>query len=84
MQRLEQLLAERRPGGLQPTVTPWPVPVEAEAGFGEPVAGVADVDAIRRELAQGRKIQAIKLYRDQTGAGLKEAKDAVEAMERLA
>lgn len=28
-----------------------------------------------------RKIQAIKLYREITGAGLKEAKDAVEAME---
>ncbi len=26
-----------------------------------------------------KKIQAIKLYREQTGAGLKEAKDAVEA-----
>ncbi len=26
----------------------------------------------------GRKIAAIKLYREQTGAGLKEAKDAVE------
>jgi len=31
-------------------------------------------------LEQGRKIEAIKLYREQTGAGLKEAKDAVEAM----
>ena len=30
----------------------------------------------------GRKIEAIKLYRDVTGAGLKEAKDAVEALER--
>jgi large subunit ribosomal protein L7/L12 len=30
----------------------------------------------------GRKIEAIKLYRDLTGAGLKEAKDAVEALER--
>jgi large subunit ribosomal protein L7/L12 len=30
----------------------------------------------------GRKIEAIKLYRDMTGAGLKEAKDAVEALER--
>jgi hypothetical protein len=30
---------------------------------------------------QGRKkIEAIKLYRQQTGAGLKEAKDAVEAL----
>lgn len=27
----------------------------------------------------GRKIQAIKLHREQTGIGLKEAKDAVEA-----
>ena len=31
-------------------------------------------------LRQGRKIQAIKLYREQTGAGLKEAKDAVEQL----
>jgi ribosomal protein L7/L12 len=28
----------------------------------------------------GRKIQAIKLYREQTGAGLKEAKDYVERL----
>ena len=33
-------------------------------------------------LTDGRKIEAIKLYRDITGAGLKEAKDAVEALER--
>jgi ribosomal protein L7/L12 len=33
-------------------------------------------------LREGRKIEAIKLYREQTGVGLKEAKDAVEAMER--
>jgi ribosomal protein L7/L12 len=31
-------------------------------------------------LAMGKKIAAIKLYREQTGVGLKEAKDAVEAM----
>jgi ribosomal protein L7/L12 len=31
---------------------------------------------------EGRKIEAIKLYRNVTGAGLKEAKDAVEALER--
>ena len=29
-------------------------------------------------LEQGRKLEAIKLYREQTGSGLKEAKDAVE------
>ncbi|HEY0455112.1 MAG TPA: ribosomal protein L7/L12 [Verrucomicrobiae bacterium] len=28
----------------------------------------------------GKKIEAIKLYRELTGAGLKEAKDAVESM----
>ncbi|ELS54781.1 ribosomal protein L7/L12 [Streptomyces viridochromogenes] len=31
-------------------------------------------------LRDGKKIQAIKVYREITGAGLKEAKDAVEAM----
>ena len=31
-------------------------------------------------MRQGRKIEAIKLYRQQTGVGLKEAKDAVDAM----
>jgi ribosomal protein L7/L12 len=30
----------------------------------------------------GSKIAAIKLYREQTGAGLREAKEAVERMER--
>jgi large subunit ribosomal protein L7/L12 len=33
-------------------------------------------------LAEGRKIDAIKRYREQTGAGLAEAKQAVEALER--
>ena len=30
----------------------------------------------------GQKIEAIKIYRTETGAGLKEAKDAVEALAR--
>lgn len=34
------------------------------------------------ELGQGRKIQAIKMYREYTGAGLKLAKDEVERMGR--
>lgn len=33
---------------------------------------------IQHEIMEGRKIQAIKLYRDVTGCGLKEAKDAIE------
>jgi len=45
----------------------------------EPNHGVSPqiVDLIRR----GRKIQAIKLYRQQTGAGLRAAKDFIEALE---
>ena len=35
---------------------------------------------ILKLLASGQKIAAIKLYRVQSGAGLKEAKDAVEAL----
>lgn len=42
----------------------------------------ADVERqVRELLGQGRKIEAIKIYREATGLGLKEAKDAVEAME---
>ena len=37
--------------------------------------------ALRDLITNGRKIEAIKFYREQTGLGLKEAKDAVEAME---
>jgi ribosomal protein L7/L12 len=39
------------------------------------VDGMAEIDAL---LAQGKKIHAIKRYRELTGCGLKEAKDAVE------
>lgn len=38
-------------------------------------------DPIKAALFAGNKIQAIKLYREQTGLGLKEAKDAVEKLE---
>jgi ribosomal protein L7/L12 len=38
--------------------------------------------SVLQKLEQGRKIQAIKLYREQTGVGLKEAKDAVEELAR--
>ncbi len=41
-------------------------------------AAIAEVRALLRA---GRKIEAIKRYREVTGVGLKDAKDAVEAME---
>jgi ribosomal protein L7/L12 len=46
----------------------------------DPLAHVASdvADAIRRN----QKIEAIKLYREATGVGLKEAKDYVEGMQR--
>jgi len=36
------------------------------------------LDDIKAEIAAGNKITAIKLYRDATGAGLAEAKEAIE------
>jgi ribosomal protein L7/L12 len=41
----------------------------------------AGLEGVRQALAAGRKIEAIKLYRELTGLGLKESKDAVEAMQ---
>lgn len=37
---------------------------------------------IRALLEKGQKIEAIRLYREKTGAGLAQAKEAVEAIER--
>jgi|SRR5882762_5209379 len=41
-----------------------------------------DLKEIREAISAGRRIEAIKLYREFTRQGLKEAKDAVEEMER--
>jgi ribosomal protein L7/L12 len=38
---------------------------------------------VRRLLLKGDKIQAIKVYRDQTGAPLKDAKAAIDLMEQM-
>ena len=40
--------------------------------------------SIQALLVNDRKIEAIKIYREATGVGLKEAKDAVEAIEKNA
>jgi large subunit ribosomal protein L7/L12 len=39
-------------------------------------------EEVRRLMAERKKIEAIKLYRETTGVGLKEAKEAVEALDR--
>ncbi len=41
----------------------------------------AQLNAIADALRSGQKIEAIKLHREATGLGLKEAKDAIEAIE---
>jgi len=41
---------------------------------------IATVEDVKRLIAAGQKIQAIKMYREIYGVGLKEAKDAVEQM----
>jgi ribosomal protein L7/L12 len=38
------------------------------------------LDEVNALLLQGKKIKAIKVYRESTGADLKEAKDAVERL----
>lgn len=48
-----------------------------EVGKSNPVALEGQIRVL---LAQGQKIEAIKAYREATGASLAEAKDAVEAM----
>lgn len=44
-----------------------------------PQEALAEVEEL---LLRNKKIEAIKLYREATGAGLKESKDAVEAIQR--
>ncbi|MBA3469551.1 MAG: ribosomal protein L7/L12 [Herpetosiphonaceae bacterium] len=60
--------------------------VSTAADYAQPIAaGIItlsqDVEhTVRREIAAGNKIMAIKLVREATDAGLKQAKDFVEAM----
>lgn len=51
--------------------------IVAQLGVTVEEPGLAEVVALVRE---GKKIQAIKTYREHTGADLKEAKDAVERL----
>lgn len=46
------------------------------------IVDLGDSNPILRELWKGNKINAIKIYKEQTGVGLKEAKDAIDALER--
>jgi ribosomal protein L7/L12 len=43
---------------------------------------VAGIEAVRQAVLAGNKILAIKIYREMYGAGLKQAKDAVDQIDR--
>ncbi|HEY8559717.1 MAG TPA: ribosomal protein L7/L12 [Pyrinomonadaceae bacterium] len=51
----------------------------APAGFRSNAENIAEIQSLLRG---GNKIEAIRRFREMTGVGLKEAKDAVEAIER--
>ncbi len=51
--------------------------IVAQLGVTVEEPGLAEVTALLRA---GKKIQAIKVYRENTGADLKEARDAVERL----
>ncbi|HEU5086057.1 MAG TPA: ribosomal protein L7/L12 [Roseiflexaceae bacterium] len=61
-----------------PNAPPLPAPVAPEA----PVSAGSMDDEARALLAKGQKIVAIKLVRERTGWGLKEAKDYVDELEK--
>lgn len=48
----------------------------------ELAAAAGTMDEVRLLVAERQKIAAIKAFREQTNSGLREAKDAVEALER--
>lgn len=65
-----------------PRPPPPGVVVQPPPLAGPPPSQILASGPVADLLREGRKIEAIKRYREQTGVGLKEAKDAVEAMER--
>ena len=56
---------------------PVAAPRKVVSGLADNAGNLAEIKDLVR---QGNKIEAIKIYREMTGVGLKEAKDAVEAL----
>lgn len=73
---VEAIVAGRSPAPLPPAADPAQPP-PATAYGGPPVQPDAEVRSL---VAQNRLIEAIKLYRQRSGVGLKEAKEAVDAI----
>lgn len=68
---VDQLEAQLRDGNYQDDSSQPPATTNA-----------ADMPDVVRALRNSRKIEAVKLYRQHTGLGLKESKDAVDALQR--
>jgi ribosomal protein L7/L12 len=64
------------------TVIVPPVFLEGWQGQADEILTEATGREVRQLIAAGRKIEAIRLYRQRTNASLKEAKEAVERIER--
>jgi len=73
--RLSAALAERPPAGPPPPDT-VPADVAADAGPAPVEESYAEARALA---AEGSKIHAIKVVREQSGMSLKQAKDLVES-----
>ncbi len=57
-------------------------PAEFDAQFQPNLLTPGQLDELKALLRRGNKIEAIKHFRTYTGFGLKEAKDAVDALEK--
>jgi ribosomal L7/L12-like protein len=64
-----------------PGMPSLPSPARPQFGGTSSTFGATPSQQLAELIRNGRKIEAIKLYRAQTGVGLREAKDAVDAME---
>lgn len=92
LQRRTSVIESQLGGRAHPVAAPEAIPIAvrpAPASVPQPAPppgtfplGDADADEIRSLIARGHQIQAIKKYREATGAGLKESRDAVEEMAR--
>ena len=78
--QLRKTLADIAAGGAWPTASVLQMAKDAPAGT---LVLPPDIQArIHRLLIEGRAIDAIKAYRESTGLGLKESKDAIDAVRR--
>lgn len=85
LEAVERELAEvkARLTGLEAGLSNGPRPGGGDASAIPPAtAGSPAIARVLELLGEGRKIEAIKAYREATGVGLAEAKDVVEAFER--